>query len=90
MNELSIAEIELLLQIAVMMSPNSIKGIATAAGIKPSCLYKWKTTDVHLSIKKMDALLKYFIEKERSVLILAEIVKTVLLILLSDSSSFTE
>lgn len=59
---LKYAETELLLLIALSLSPNSIKDIAEATGIKASTLYKWKTTDVHLSPKKSDTLLSYFQE----------------------------
>ena len=75
MSELQYAEIELLLRLAVMISPTSVKDIAAASGIKANTLYKWKTTPVHLSPKKMDALLGYFMEKELFTLILAEIMK---------------
>ena len=83
---LKYAETELLLLIALLLSPNSIKDIAEATGIKVSTLYKWKTTDVHLSPKKSDALLSYFQEQEPLVLLIAEIVRTVLLILYIDSA----
>lgn len=49
MNELTLLETELLLNIAMMISPNSIKDIAAASNIKASRLYKWKSTDDHLS-----------------------------------------
>ena len=87
MNEITFAETELLLTLAMMLSPNSIKDIAASTGIKASTLYKWRTTDVHLSAKKADALLDYFVEKELFTLILAEIVKTVLLLLCFDPAS---
>ena len=62
MDEITFAEIELLLLIAVSLSPNNVKDIAAASGIKSSTLYKWKTTKVHLSPKKMDTLFSYFVE----------------------------
>lgn len=42
-------EIELLLLLAVSLSPNSIKDIASASGIKANTIYKWKTTSANLS-----------------------------------------
>lgn len=90
MNELSFAESELLLSLAMILSSSSTKDIAAATGIKASTLYKWRTTDVHLSAKKMDILLSYFAEEEPFILILAEIVKTVLLLLFIDSTSLTD
>ena len=87
---LKLAEIELLLLIAVSLSPNSIKDIAAESGIKASTLYKWKSTDVRLSPKKMDTLFSYFIEEEPLILLIAEIVRTVLVLLLIDSSSLSE
>lgn len=59
---LKYAETELLLLIALSLSPNSVKTIAEKTNIKASTLYKWKTTDVHLSPPKADALLSYFLE----------------------------
>lgn len=43
MDESKYTEIELLLSIAMLISPNSIKDIGSDAGIKPSTLYKWRT-----------------------------------------------
>ena len=90
MNEIQSAETELLLTIAVMISPNSVKDIAEASGIKPNTLYKWKVTDRHLSAKTADALLSYFMKKELLTILIAEIVKTVLIIIGNDSTSFLE
>ena len=91
MNESKYTEIELLLSIAALMSPNSIKDIASASGIKACTLYKWRTVPgYHMSAKKTEALLTYFVEKEPLILIMAEIVKTVLTILLVDSASLTD
>ena len=87
---LKYAETESLLLIALSLSPNSIKAISEATNIKVSTLYKWKTTDVHLSPKKSDALLSYFQEQEPLVLLVAEIVRTVLVLLFIDSSSFSD
>jgi len=87
MNEIQLAENELLLTIAMIVSPNSVKDIANASNIKPSRLYKWRTTDSHLSAQKMDALMAYFAEKEPFSLIVAEIVMTVLLLLYNTSAS---
>ena len=90
MNEIQLAETELLLSIAVMISPNSVKDIAEASGIRPNTLYKWKVTDRHLSAKTMDTLLSYFVKKELLTILIAEIVKTVLILLCNDSASLLE
>lgn len=91
MDESKYTEIELLLSIAMIISPNSVKDIAAASGIKASSLYKWRTVaDYHMSAKKTEALLTYFVEKEPLILIMAEIVKSVLTILLADSASSTD
>ena len=90
MNENQLAETELLLSIAVMISPNSVKDIAEASGIKPNTLYKWKVTDRHLSAKTQDTLLAYFMKKELLTILIAEIVKTVLILLCNDSASLLE
>ena len=91
MNESKYTEIELLLSIAMLISPNSVKDIGSAAGIKANTLYKWRTVpDYHMSDKKTEALLTYFVEKEPLILIMAEIVKIVLTILLVDSASSTD
>ena len=65
---------EKLLLTAINLCGRSVKDIAAATGIKPSTLYKWKTTDVHLSPPKADALLLYFIQNEPQRLEDAEIV----------------
>lgn len=79
-------EIELLLLLAVSLSPNSIKDIASASGIKASTIYKWKTTSANLSPKKMNALLRYFAEEEPLILTIAEIVEVVLIQLFTSTS----
>ena len=68
------AETEALLRTAINLRGRSVKDIAAATGIKPSTLYKWKTTEVHLSPDKADALLLYFIQNEPQRLEDAEIV----------------
>ena len=65
---------EELLMTAINLRGRSVKDIAAATGIKPSTLYKWKTTEVHLSPDKADALLLYFIQNEPQRLEDAEIV----------------
>lgn len=65
------AETEMLLKTAITLSENSVKQIAAAAGIKPNTLYKWRTTSVHLSPAKMDALTRYFIEQEPMAIVAA-------------------
>lgn len=83
-------EIDLLLLLAVSISPNSIKDIASASGIKASTIYKWKTTSANLSPKKMNALLRYFAEEESLIFTIAEIVEVVLIQLFTSTSSFSE
>ena len=68
------AETEALLRTAINQKGRSVKDISAATDIKPSTLYKWKTTDVHLSPDKADALLLYFIQNEPQRLEDAEIV----------------
>ena len=58
------AETEALLQTAIGLPGRSIKEIAAATGIKPNTLYKWKSSNGHLSPQKADALLLYFIQNE--------------------------
>ncbi len=87
---LTFAEIELLLMIALKLSPNSIKHISTKTGIKACTLYKWKTANVSLSPTKADLLMDYFVEQEPFILLVAQHVKNVLIKLLSASSLFSE
>lgn len=68
------AGMEELLLTTINLKGRSVKDIAAATGIKASTLYKWKTTDVHLSPTKADVLLLYFIENEPQRLSLAETV----------------
>lgn len=68
------AETEKLLRTAINQRGRSVKEISAATDIKPSTLYKWKTTDVRLSPDKADALLLYFIQNEPQRLEDAEIV----------------
>ena len=84
------SETERLLLTAFELSDNSVKSIALSTGINPSTLYKWKTTDVHLSPSKADALLLYFMENEPLVLIKASLVNAVTDLLLEYASSLTE
>ncbi len=70
------AETEDLLLTAINMQGRSIKEIAAETGIKSNTLYKWKTTGVHLSPSKADALLLYFMKNEPRRLELAEIIRT--------------
>ena len=55
---------ESLLLTAIGLQGHSIKHIAAVTGINPSTLYKWKTTSVHLSPQKADALMLYFLKNE--------------------------
>ena len=68
------AETETLLQTAIGLPGRTTKAIAAVTDIRVDTLYKWKTTDVHLSPSKADALLLYFIENEPQRLELAETV----------------
>ena len=84
------AETEALLKSAIILSQSTVKEIAGASGIKPNTLYKWKTTDVHLSPAKADALLLYFMENEAMILIKALLVNTITDILQDYSTSLSE
>ena len=68
------AETENILRTTINMKGDTVKDIAAATGIKVDTLYKWKTTEAHLSPAKADALLLYFINKEPQRLELAETV----------------
>jgi len=68
------AETEALLRTAINLRGNTVKDIAAATGIRADTLYKWKTTEAHLSPAKADALLLYFIQNEPQRLELAETV----------------
>lgn len=70
------SEMERLLLTAIGLPGSSIKTIAAATDIKVNTLYKWKTTNVHLSPDKADRLLLYFMEQEPARLELAEQVRT--------------
>ena len=63
-NYLTFAQTEALLQTAISLSPTSIKSIGENIGIKPCTLYKWKTSNYHLSPKTADKLLLYFTNHE--------------------------
>lgn len=71
---ITFADTEALLRTAINQKGRSVKDIAAATGIKPSTLYKWKTSNVRLSPDKADALLLYFIQNEPQRLELAETV----------------
>ena len=73
------AETEALLRLSMLLSQNTVKQIASECGIKPNTLYKWRTTDVHLSPQKADALLSYFVENEPRAIIAAYVLHYVLL-----------
>ena len=72
------AEMEALLLTAIGLPGNSIKAISVATSINSATLYKWKTSSVHLSPQKADALLLYFIENEPERLEAAKVVRAVL------------
>ena len=84
------AETEALLKTAIILSQNSVKDIAEACGIKANTLYKWRTTNVHLSPQKADALLLYFIENEPQAIIAAYALNYVLFKLYVYLTSFTD
>ena len=71
---ITFAETEALLLTAINMKGNTVKDIAAATGIKVDTLYKWKTTEAHLSPAKADTLLLYFIQNEPQRLEFAETV----------------
>ena len=83
------AEIDALLKTSVILSQNSVKLIASESGINASTIYKWKTTDVHLSPQKADALLNYFIDNEPQTIIAAYLLSYILTKLYSYLSSST-
>ena len=83
-------ETEALLKLAMTLSKNTVKQIAETTGIKPNTLYKWRTTDVHLSPQKADALLLYFTENEPQTLLEAQAVIDVQLKLQNYLTSSTE
>lgn len=67
------AETEALLLTAIELPGNSIKEISAATNILPNTLYKWKSSSkAHLSPKKADKLLLYFIQNEPERLEFAE------------------
>ena len=84
------AETELMLKTAISLSDNSVKHIASESGITANTLYKWKTTSVHLSPAKVDALSLYFIEKEPETIITALALNYVLFKLYVYLTSFTD
>ena len=84
------AETETLLKSAIILSQNSVKDIAAASGIKANTLYKWKTTDVHLSPTKADALLLYFMENEPQAIVAGAVLNYVLTLLQIYLTSLTE
>ena len=65
---------EPLLLTTINMKGNTVKAITVATDIKTDTLYKWRTTDVHLSPTNADALLLYFINNEPQRLEFAETV----------------
>ena len=69
------AERDAVLKLAIgLPGSHNVKEIAAATGIKANTLYKWKTTEGHLSPAKADALLLYFVNNEPRRLELAETV----------------
>ena len=68
------AETEALLLTAIRLPGRTTRAIAAATDIRVDTLYKWKTTEAHLSPSKADALLLYFIQNEPMRLELAETV----------------
>lgn len=74
---ITFAETEALLRTAINLRGETVKQIAAATGIRADTLYKWKTSKVHLSPPKADALLLYFMENEPNRLELAEFVRAI-------------
>lgn len=58
------AETEELMKTALDMKGRTIREICEIILVAPNTIYKWKTTDVHLSPQKHDRLLKYFMREE--------------------------
>ena len=71
-NYTTFAQTEALLLTAIGLPGSSIREIGAATGIKPNTLYKWKSSNGHLSPQKADALLLYFMQNEPERLELAE------------------
>ena len=69
---LTFAETEALLRKAVELPGRGVRVIGAATGIKPNTLYKWRSGAAHLSPRKADALLLYFMETEPERLELAQ------------------
>ena len=67
---ITFSETESILRTAINMKGRTVKAIADATGIRADTLYKWKTTEVHLSPSKADALLLYFIHQGRRAFII--------------------
>jgi len=79
-NYKTFAEMEAILLTAMQLPGRSIKEISTATGIKDNTLYKWKTTEAHLSPQKADKLLLFFMENEPLRLKLADKLLTAIII----------
>ena len=79
-NYKTFAEMEAILLTAMQLPGRSIKEISTATGIKDNTLYKWKTTETHLSPQKADKLLLFFMENEPLRLELADKLLTAIII----------
>ncbi len=69
------AEIEALLGTTINLRGETVKSISAATGIRADTLYKWKTTEVHLSPPKADTLLLFFVENELNRLDVSELVE---------------
>ena len=66
------AETEALILTALDLDGRSIREICEATCINPSTIYKWKSSNVHLSPQKLDRLLLYFMNEEPQRLELAQ------------------
>jgi len=58
------AETEEIMKTALDMKGNTIREIGDTILVAPNTIYKWKTTDAHLSPQKHDRLLKYLMRNE--------------------------
>ena len=79
-NYKTFAEMEAILLTAIELPGRSIKEISAATGIKVNTLYKWKTTEAHLSPSKADKLLLYFMLNEPMRLRLADTLLTAVIV----------
>lgn len=59
-------QLESILHTAFDLDGNSIKTVATIAGLNLSSLYKWNSGAIRFSPENMDRLILYFMEHEHT------------------------